>query len=320
MFDCHEIDCAVCTEGYGTGADNTCYSCTDLKARWLIAAGSLFALVVCLFLVVVVVFLIGGLDAVDGIRRSLTKTRRPSLLGLAPAVRESSFPVRNVSVSSWSSGRDLLADGSGATAMYSRGWEHGDAPAGHPADVGVLRRESTTSSGSATVPPEAGGGSAPGCCGLGAKVKRWVSRVPLNKIKILVVIWQILTVFPSISSVEYPRFYSRFLSWIDVVNFDIGSIVSASCILPGVSFYHRLLLTTLAPLALALVLVLTYQLAKRRAGIGSASVLARRTAWSRHMAAGLLLTFLVSIGFFAETAHITLRHETATLDQSRCCR
>lgn len=128
-------------------------------------------------------------------------------------------------------------------------------------------------------------------------MKRWASRVPLNKLKILVVIWQILTVFPSIASVDFPPLYSRFLSWIDFVNFDIGAIVSASCILPRVSFYPRLLLTTLGPLALALVLVLTYQMAKRRAGVGSPGVTARRMAWSRHMAAGLLLTFLVSFHF-----------------------
>ncbi|CAM9212963.1 unnamed protein product, partial [Hapterophycus canaliculatus] len=101
------------------------------------------------------------------------------------------------------------------------------------------------------------------------------------KLKILVVVWQILTVFPSITGADFPPSYSRFLSWIDIVNLDLGSIFSGTCILPQVSFYQRLLLTTLAPLCL------------RRAGIGSASVLAKRAAWSRHFAAGLLLSFLV---------------------------
>lgn len=117
----------------------------------------------------------------------------------------------------------------------------------------------------------------------------------MDKLKILVVVWQILTVLPSITGVEFPPSYSRFLSWIDVVNLDVGHIFTASCILPAVSFYHRLLLTTLTPLVLAAVLVLTYWMAKRRAGIGSSGVLAARAAWSRHMAAGLLLTFLVSV-------------------------
>ena len=94
---------------------------------------------------------------------------------------------------------------------------------------------------------------------------------------------------------EFPESYSTFLSWISVVNLDIGHIFSASCVLPSVNFYTRLLVTTLTPLALAAGLVWTYRMAKRRAGIGSAGVIARRSAWSRHMAAGLLLSFLVRL-------------------------
>lgn len=73
------------------------------------------------------------------------------------------------------------------------------------------------------------------CGGLGEKVKRWASRVPMNKVKILVVVWQILTVFPSVSGVDYPGTYSRFLSWMDVVNFDLGTILSASCLVGTVN-------------------------------------------------------------------------------------
>lgn len=133
-----------------------------------------------------------------------------------------------------------------------------------------------------------------GCCGLGPTIKRWMSRLPLDKLKILVVVWQILTVFPSIAAVEYPPSYARFLAWIDVVNVDVGQFFSATCLLPAVNHFQRLLAVTLGPLILAGVLLCTYQLARRRAGIGPASVVERRSAWSRHMAAGLLLTFLVS--------------------------
>lgn len=306
IFDHHETDCAVCTDGYGTGADSACYSCTDVEARWLISAGSLFTLMALLFLIVAVAFLVGGLDAVEEMRRSVARRRGPSLVSLAPRVRESSFPVRKKSISTRSSGRDLLADDPVAPAVNARGTGHSDMPAEASLDVGICKREPTQSQYTAAASPEVGGSVAPGCCGFGAKLKRWASRVPLTKIKILLVIWQILTVFPSISSVDFPPFYSQFLSWIDFVNFDIGAIVSASCILPGVSFYHRLLLTTLAPLALALVLVLTFQMAKSRAGIGSAGVIARTVAWSRHMAAGLLLTFLVRFCFFAAAVRMTL--------------
>ena len=190
------------------------------------------------------------------------------------------------------------------------------------ADSGLLTNKTTTSYGNRSVarPAGAAGGGVAGagapavagarrpgekeedggsaaCCGLGDKIKRWASRVPLDKLKILVVVWQILTVFPSITGADFPPAYSRFLSWIDIVNLDVGSIFSGTCVLPDVNFYQRLLLTTLAPLGLALVLVFTFNMAKRRAGIGSASVIARRAAWSRHMAAGLLLTFLVGRPF-----------------------
>ncbi|CAN0555422.1 unnamed protein product, partial [Laminaria digitata] len=86
------------------------------------------------------------------------------------------------------------------------------------------------------------------------------------KFKILVVVWQIISAFSSITGVEFPASYSRFLSWISVVNLDIGDLVSVSCVLPVLNFYVRLLVSTLAPLLLMAVLVLTYHMAKRRAG------------------------------------------------------
>lgn len=125
------------------------------------------------------------------------------------------------------------------------------------------------------------------------KVKRWSQKLPLNKIKILVGVWQILAVFSSITGVEFPASYALFLSWINVLNFDLGYIVSASCVLPSVNFYHSLLATTLGPFVAAAGLVLTYRMANRRASIGSVGMIARRDAWSRHVAAGLLLTFAV---------------------------
>ena len=294
-------DCAVCAEGYGAGADNTCFSCTDTKSRWLMAGASFFALAVLLFFVVGISFLVGGLDAVEGIRRSVVRTGGRSVTRVAPPICESSFPVRRTSVSTRISGSSLLSDDTAAAPAVEG---HGDST-GDPPSVDACGRKSTHCQDAATASPEAVGSVTPGRCGLFPKLKLWASRVPFAKIKILVVIWQILTAFPSISSVDFPPFYARFLSLIDFINFDIGAVVSASCIMPEVSFYHRLLLTTLAPLALALVLVLTYQIARRREGVGSASVIASKNAWSRHMAAGLLLSFLVRLSFFAAAARIT---------------
>ncbi|CAN0556127.1 unnamed protein product, partial [Laminaria digitata] len=83
-------------------------------------------------------------------------------------------------------------------------------------------------------------------------------------IKILVGVWQILAVFSSITGVEFPASYALFLSWINVLNFDLGYIVSASCVLPSVNFYQSLLATTLGPFVAAAGLMLTYRMAKRR--------------------------------------------------------
>lgn len=127
----------------------------------------------------------------------------------------------------------------------------------------------------------------------GGKLHRWASRIPWGKVKILVVVWQVLTMFPGITGVDYPVSYARFLSWMTVINLDLAHVFSASCFLSTVLFYDRLLVTTLAPLVLAAALVVTYQAAKRRAGRGPEGLAARRAAWSRHVAAGLLLTFLV---------------------------
>ncbi|CAN0413691.1 unnamed protein product, partial [Discosporangium mesarthrocarpum] len=55
----------------------------------------------------------------------------------------------------------------------------------------------------------------------------YVFRLPLNKLKILVVVWQILSEFPSISAVPFPPVYAKFLSAINIINLDLGSIVSA---------------------------------------------------------------------------------------------
>lgn len=131
-----------------------------------------------------------------------------------------------------------------------------------------------------------------GCC-LGDAIKRWGSKLPVGKLKILVVVWQILASFSGITGVEFPASYATFLSWVSVVNLDIGHTFSATCVLPPLNFYARLLVTSLTPLVLAGVLVLTYRIARRRADIGWAGVIARRDAWSRHVSAGLLLTFLV---------------------------
>ncbi len=296
------------------GASHTCHACTGVKSRLLIFAGCLFGLIALFFLVLALVFLIGGLDAVEGIRQSISRTMSisggkatssRSGRGGAAKFGEKTSSMRSTGVAVVpmlntnppGGGEEAKQDFKGSArgvsfdnAVSVEGVEPASAGGrGYLLDAGAQLSD-TTVGGS-----EAGGEAKTRCCGLGDKIKRWASKLPTDKLKILVVVWQILTVFPSVTGVEFPSVYSRFLSWINVVNLDVGQIFAASCMLPAVNFYHRLLLTTLAPIGLALVLVVTYWMAKRRAGIGSAGIVARRAAWSRHMAAGLLLTFLVSL-------------------------
>ena len=335
-------DCAICSEGYGRGISKTCRSCQDTEGQLLTWAGVLASVVIILLVAIfAVVFLIGGFDAVNTLRKSVTrKVSMPCMKSKIWSVSRSSSPkperrcrknCSNATIApafdfTWenqrspgesdtdhasreSSSTNPVPDVVGKACVRPCGAVVApgtvvvlsDVPARRSSDVEMFtsenRRPSTVadlgSDGAIVTRTNNGGESR--CCGVGVSSIAWASRLPLDKMKILVVVWQILTLFSSITDVEFPASYAIFLSWIDVVNLDIGRIVSASCILPSVNFYVRLLVTTLAPLVLAVGLLLTYYMATRRAGIGSAGVIARRAAWSRHVAAGLLLTFLVRL-------------------------
>ena len=325
----------------------------------LTTVGSLFILLVVLLFVLTIVFLVGGLEAVGNIHRSLTTE-----LSISMSAVFSSRPVPSVSEAAAFHEGPRSAS---FTAVFDAGSEpplggpNSDASVGigrtTPAGVTLASPMSAASTDASLIetrllknnrsdkaskvwmeesrsgnesadckdkfdlpgPTAAGAGagaeagvvgSREWSCGIGEWIKRLWSRVPLDKLKILVVVWQILTVFPSIAAVDFPPVYSKFLSWIDVINFDLANVFSASCVLPGLNFYQRLLVTTMAPIALFGVLVVTYQLAKRRAGIGMAGIVEKRAAWSRHMAAGLLLTFLVSLNYpFAQGTRFGKRVE-----------
>lgn len=352
-----KTDCAVCSDGCGAGVDNSCHSCSGTQAYLLTAAGTIFSLVVVAFLALAVIFLIGGLDAVGAVKRSISATvsgrrsapsalvwSRPginvlpgdSIISRSQYSKNSTTAVDPVGGSGDEAfapafepvaSRDAVVEGiatgiahrtndigdshqvpevGGGNTGGNNAWAVSEIGTGRKLNVALLAMPPVTRGG---VPERAlgsgdinlndsgdYGGDQPqksGCCGLGTKIKLCMSRIPMDKLKILVVVWQILTVFPSIAAVEFPPIYARFLTWIDVVNLDLGNILSASCLLPSVTHYERLLAITLGPFVVLLVLSVTFQMAKRRAGIGSAGVVARRAAWSRHMAAGLLLTFLV---------------------------
>ncbi|CAN0265527.1 unnamed protein product, partial [Pylaiella littoralis] len=128
-----------------------------------------------------------------------------------------------------------------------------------------------------------------------AFVVRLVRAVPLQKLKILVVVWQILTQFSRLADIQYPPSYRRFLNFLDVVNFDITWPLIASCLIDGINFYQRLLAVTLGPLAALVFLGITYAMAMHMhpCGPGQTCSEARQSAVVRHASTGLLVLFLV---------------------------
>ena len=103
------------------------------------------------------------------------------------------------------------------------------------------------------------------------------------------------------ANVTYPKVYEQFLQAMDVINLDLGWMLSAGCIWPGVDFHDRLLFTTLGPFAALAYLGATYAFAvgktRRQPVRPSPTQVSRATARERvdrkHMSALLLMTFLV---------------------------
>ena len=96
--------------------------------------------------------------------------------------------------------------------------------------------------------------------------------------------------FADAANVTYPGVYRDFLSAVDVVNFDLGSVLAAGCLWSGIDFHDRLLVSTLGPLVVVGSLAITYQVAVRR---NSSSEFAVEKVRHKHQTALLLLTFLV---------------------------
>ncbi|CAM9138813.1 unnamed protein product, partial [Hapterophycus canaliculatus] len=116
--------------------------------------------------------------------------------------------------------------------------------------------------------------------------------LPVQALKITVVVWQILTQFADAANVTYPGIYQDFLSVIDIVNFDLSSATAAGCVLPTADFHDRLLVITLWPLAVVGFLAVTYRIAVIRNGVAGNNGVVDKIRY-KHQTALLLLTFLV---------------------------
>ena len=97
--------------------------------------------------------------------------------------------------------------------------------------------------------------------------------------------------FADAANVAYPGVYQDFLNAIDVVNFDLGSVLAAGCLWSRIDFHGRLLVSTLGPLVVVGFLAMTFRIAVRRIGASSESAVEKIR--HKHQTALLLLTFLV---------------------------
>ncbi|CAM9381315.1 unnamed protein product, partial [Laminaria digitata] len=92
-------------------------------------------------------------------------------------------------------------------------------------------------------------------------------------------------------NVTYPGVYQTVLSSLDIINLDIGSVVSAGCLWSSFDFHDRLIADTIWPLAVLGILGITYAIALRRNFGSDYSV--REKVRNKHLSAVLFLMFLV---------------------------
>jgi hypothetical protein len=116
--------------------------------------------------------------------------------------------------------------------------------------------------------------AAPSLC---AAPMQFLSSLPWSKLRIPVVVFQILTQYVGISGLRLPVLFTKALSWTRVFNLNIGGLLSFTCVL-RVSFYDRLLINTLLPLAVLLLLKVTYSMVQHREKARTAAAVAAAAA------------------------------------------
>ena len=95
--------------------------------------------------------------------------------------------------------------------------------------------------------------------------------------------------FVSVANVQYHHEYQRFLNGIKLLDFDLGWMLSASCVV-NIDFHDRLLVATIGPIVVILLLATTYYIAARRNRQSEGAV---QNVQHKHLSAVILLTFFV---------------------------
>jgi hypothetical protein len=120
--------------------------------------------------------------------------------------------------------------------------------------------------------------AAPTAC---AAPMRFLSSLPWSKLRIPVIVFQILTQYVGISGLRLPVLFTKALSWTRVFNLNIGGLLSFTCVL-RVSFYDRLMINTLMPLAVLLLLRVTYSVVQHKEKARAVAALAAAAAASEY--------------------------------------
>jgi hypothetical protein len=128
--------------------------------------------------------------------------------------------------------------------------------------------------------------------------------LPWDKLRILIVAFQIVTQYISITGLPLPDIDRDFLSWTDVFNLDLGWLLSLGC-LTRIDFYQKLVITTLGPFVVAAALAVTYATVRHRNKVQAVTtytsqrmVVPARTsrlekALAKHYLVFLAITFLM---------------------------
>ncbi|CAN0000371.1 unnamed protein product, partial [Ectocarpus fasciculatus] len=95
--------------------------------------------------------------------------------------------------------------------------------------------------------------------------------------------------YSDVAGVEYPGAYKDFLSVVDVVNLDLGFVLSLACVWET-DFYDRLLLTTICPAVVLGLLGCTFLVARRR---NRYSEEAMGVVKHRHLSVALFIMFVI---------------------------
>lgn len=97
------------------------------------------------------------------------------------------------------------------------------------------------------------------------------------------------TQFASVVDVQYPQLYQDFLSVLDLVNLNLGFILSFSCVV-DTNFYLRLLFATISPLAILVALSATYAISRKRNRHSPSGIQASK---HKHLSIALFLVYVV---------------------------